>query len=108
MILGPDFYTVLTLILCYLLLVFARAIQRKCRNKCTSKLVRILSPMFSLDAKLRVGLQLYIVSGLAGLLNLHAIVTSNLSDWLSLITAILCLSGFIGFPIVVAIILIQK
>ena len=107
-ILGPDFYGLMFIFICYIIYWINRLYFMDCGSATSKKLNTKLVPMFTSNSLTRLGLQIYLTCGFAAMLNYQNIVAANFSDIISLIVAILCLLVFLLFPIFVGVILYKK
>lgn len=112
MILGPEFYFFAVLLVVYILrevnfVMRSSSCTMGC-SKLSRKFDKAVSPIFSSNGMVRIGLQTYTLTGFATYLNLKRMVINTASDALSVGVAILCLLNFILFPIFVIGVLISK
>jgi hypothetical protein len=68
-LLGPEFYFLLSLLCVYPILMATRWCQSRYRNKCKSKIIRTLDKFYDSNFLTRFFMETYIGFGLAGLLN---------------------------------------
>lgn len=110
MILGPEFYMFAYIIVAFLIIKTYNCVQRIGLGcvRINNAIGKYLKPLLTANGLTRIGLQTYMCCGFAGFLGIQKLVTVNLSDKISAAVAVLCLTNFILFPLLVILILIMK